>query len=207
MADLSQPFASQYITLEKYSASARGSGNVRMRLLGSLFNRRPAPQREPRDSIDYKPNAVFIPLRNRVCDFKDVTGMSWALLLPAIQRISIRLFIQAHGRESTQKLLETMIRKIKDEHDIHPNVVRDISLYPDMSPEQLPQLAKLNTLLWHIADETIATGRPVEYVAEGFSRFVALVASRNADLFGEFYAFGLVHASYKEVQSGAFDDD
>ena len=100
-----------------------------------------------------------------------------------------------------------MIRKIKDEHDIHPNVVRDISLYPDMSPEQLPQLAKLNTLLWHIVDETIATGRPVEYVAEGFSRFVALVASRNADLFGEFYAFRLVHASYREVQSGAFDDD
>ena len=147
MADLSQPFASQYITLEKYSASARGSGNVRMRLLGSLFNRRPVLRREPRDSIDYKPNAVFIPLRNRVCDFKDVTGMSWALLLPAIQRISIRLFIQAHGRESTQKLLETMIRKMKNEHDIHPDVVRDISLYPDMSPEQLPQLAKLNTLL------------------------------------------------------------
>jgi hypothetical protein len=100
-----------------------------------------------------------------------------------------------------------MIRKMKDEHDIHSNVVRDISLYPDMSPEQLPQLAKLNTLLWQIADETIATGRPVEHVAEGFSGFVALVASRNVDLFGEFYAFGLVHASYKEVQSGAFDDD
>jgi len=48
-----------------------------MRLLGSLFNRRPVPRPEPRDAIDDKLNAVLIPLRNRVCDFKDVTAMSW----------------------------------------------------------------------------------------------------------------------------------
>jgi hypothetical protein len=73
-----------------------------------------------------------------------------------------------------------------------------------MASEQLPQLAKLNALLWQIADETGATGRPVEHVAQGFSRFVALVASRKVDLLGESYARELVHASYREVQSGAF---
>ena len=178
-----------------------------MGLLGSLFSRRPAPRREPGDTADDEVKAVFVPLRNRVCDFKDATNMSWALILPAIQRISIKLFIQAHGRESTQKLLEAMVRRIEEEHGSYLNVVRNITLYPDLSLEQLPQLAKLNALLWQIADETIATGHPVEHVAQGFSRFVALVASRNVDLFGEFYAFGLVHASYREFQSGAFDDD
>ena len=73
-----------------------------MGLLGSLFTR---PLREPRDTTDDALNAVFVPLRNRVCDFKDITNMSWALILPAIQRISIRLFIQAHGRQSTQQFL------------------------------------------------------------------------------------------------------
>ena len=178
-----------------------------MGLLGSLFSRRSAPQPEPRDTTDHALNAVFVPLRNRVSDFKDVTNMSWALILPAIQRISIRLFIQAHGRESMQKLLESMICKMEKEHGICSNVVRNISLFPEMSSEQLPQLAKLNALLWQIADETIAAGCPVEHVAQGFSRFAALVASRNVDLFGEFYAPGLLHASQREFQSGTFDDE
>jgi hypothetical protein len=133
--------------------------------------------------------------------------MSWALILPAIQRISIRLSIQAHGRESTQKLLESIIRKMEKEHGIVPNVARNISLFPEVSSQQLPQLAKLNALLWQVADEMIASGRPIEYVAQGFTRFVVLVASRNIDLFGEFYAPKLIHASYREFQSGAFDDD
>jgi hypothetical protein len=178
-----------------------------MSLLGSLFSRRPAPRRQPSVTTDDAFNAVFVPLRNRVCDFKDATRMSWTLILPAIQRISIRLLMQAHGREATQNLLESMMRKMEEEHGSYPNVVRNIALYPDLSPDQLPQLAKLTKLLWQIADEMITTACPVERVAEGFSRFVALVASRTIDLFGEFYAAGLIHASYRELQSGAFDDD
>ena len=176
-----------------------------MGLLGGLFTRRSVPLREPRDTTDDALNAVFVPLRNRVCDFKDITNMSWALILPAIQRISIRLFIQAHGRQSTQQFLETMISKMGEEDGIVPNVVRNISLFPEMSSEQLPQLAKLNALLWQVADEIIASGRPVEQVAQGFSRFVALVASKDVDLFEKFYAIELVHASYREFRSGAFD--
>jgi hypothetical protein len=178
-----------------------------MGLLRSLFSRRSAPRHEPPDTTDDALNTLFVLLRNRVCDFKDVTNMSWTLILPAIQRISIRLFIQARGRDSTQKLLGDMIRKMEEEHGIRPNVDRNISLFPEMASEQLPQLAKLNALLWQIADEMIATGRPVEHVAQGFSRFVALVASRKIDLLGESYAPELVHASFREFQSDAFDDD
>ena len=178
-----------------------------MGLLRSLLTRRSAPPREPRDTADDALTAIVVPLRNRVCDFKDITNMSWALILPAIQRISIRLSIQAHGRESTQKLLESIIRKMEKEHGIVPNVARNISLFPEVSSQQLPQLAKLNALLWQVADEMIASGRPIEYVAQAFTRFVVVVASRNIDLFGEFYAPKLIHASYREFQSGAFDDD
>jgi hypothetical protein len=95
--------------------------------------------------------------------------MSWTLILPAIQRIPIRLCIQAHGREFTQKLLVSMVRKMKEEHSIPVNIVRNVSLFPEISSEQLPQLARLNTLLWRIADEMIAAGRPVEHVAQGFT--------------------------------------
>jgi hypothetical protein len=99
-----------------------------------------------------------------------------------------------------------MIRKMEEEYGVRPKVVRNISLFPEMVSEQLPQLAKLNALLWHIADEMVATGLPVEHVAQGFSRFVALVASRMVDLLGESYVPELVDASYREFQSGAFDD-
>ena len=39
-----------------------------------------------------------------------------------------------------------MISKMGEEDGIVPNVVRNISLFPEMSSEQLPQLAKLNAL-------------------------------------------------------------
>ena len=68
-----------------------------MGLLRSLLTRRSAPPREPRDTADDALNAIVVPLRNRVCDFKDITNMSWALILPAIQRISIRLSVQARA--------------------------------------------------------------------------------------------------------------
>ena len=96
-----------------------------MGLLGSLFSRRSAPRREPHGATDDTLNTVLVSLRNRVCDFKDVTNMSWTVILPAIQRISIRLFIQAHGRESVQKTLQSMIRKMEKEHGIVSNVVRN----------------------------------------------------------------------------------
>jgi hypothetical protein len=188
-----------------------------MGLIDSLFNRRPAFRGEPPDAIpalrgeppdaidDVNVNALFIPLRNRVSDFKDANSMSWALILPAIQRMSIRLFVQARGNESTLKFLECMISKMEEERGIGRHVGHNITLYPDMSPEQLPQLAKLNSLLWQVANEAIANDRSVEYVARAFSRFVALIASRIDAQFGESYASELLHASYREVQSGAFD--
>ena len=46
-----------------------------MGLLGSLFSRRPAPRRNPTDTTHDELNSVFVPLRNRVCDFKDATEL------------------------------------------------------------------------------------------------------------------------------------
>jgi hypothetical protein len=131
-----------------------------MGLLRSLFSRSSATRHELPDTTDDALNALFVLLRNRVCDFKDVTNMSWTLILPAIQRISIRLFIQARGHESTQNLLAATIRKMEEEHGFRPEVVRNVSLFPELASEQLLQLAKLNALLWQIVDETVATGRP-----------------------------------------------
>src|SRR6516164_10186286 len=90
----------------------------RMGLLRSLFSRRSAPRHELPDTTDDALNALFVLLRNRVCDFKDVTNMSWTLILPAIQRISIRLLIQSRGNESTQKILAAMIRKMEEEYGV-----------------------------------------------------------------------------------------
>jgi hypothetical protein len=83
-----------------------------MSFFPNLFNRS-EPQREPRNTTDQQLNAIFVPLRDRICDFKDATSMSWVFILPAVQKVSIRLFIQARGRDSTRKLLEFMIRKME----------------------------------------------------------------------------------------------
>ena len=109
-----------------------------MGLLRSLFSRRSAPRHELPDTTDDALNALFVLLRNRVCDFKDVTKMDWTLILPAIQRISIRLFIQARGHESTQKLLAATVRKMEEEHGFRSKVGRNISLFPEWHLSNCP---------------------------------------------------------------------
>lgn len=176
-----------------------------MGLFDSFLNRA-APRREPRDTTDDEVNVIFVPLRDHVCDFKDATKMSWALILPAVQKLSIRLFIRARGRESTQRLLEFMIRKMEEERGIRSSVFENFG-DPEVPPEDLPKLADLNALLWAVANDAIAKGRPVEHVAQAFSGFVGLVGSRVMEgQFGEFYAAGLLHTSYKQFKAGEFDD-
>jgi hypothetical protein len=148
-----------------------------MGLFGSLFTCRPASRRDPPVTTD-DVSAVYIALRNRICDFKDVTNMSWALILPAIQRMSIRLFIQARGRESKLKLLECIISKMEEERGVHPHAVLNITY----------------TQTCHLSN------------CASWRGFVALVGSRISRQFDESYASGLVHVSYREIQSGAFND-
>ena len=94
---------------------------------------------------------------------------------------------------------------MEEERGIRASAFRNFN-DPEVSPEDLPQLANLNALLWKVANEALAKGRPVEHVAQAFSGFVGLVGSQVMEgQFGEFYAAGLLHASYRQFQSGAFD--
>jgi hypothetical protein len=92
--------------------------------------------------------------------------------------MSIRLFIQARGRESTLKLLECIISKMEEERGVHPHAVLNITY----------------TQTCHLSN------------CASWRGFVALVGSRISRQFDESYASGLVHVSYREIQSGAFND-
>jgi hypothetical protein len=174
-----------------------------MGLFGGLFSAHAAPQRQPRRTTDQEINAVLVPLRDRLCDFNDNTGMGWVLILPAVQRIAIRLFIQVRGREATQRLLESQILGMAEERGIGPQTACQNVLDPGGHPDQLAQLPNLEALLWRVATERIAKGSTVEHVAQAFSTFVLLVAARilpgqlgNTNICpAEHYAAGLIYAS------------
>ena len=67
-----------------------------MGILGNLFNRS-EPRREARDTTNEQLNAILAPLGDRIWAFKDETDMSWVVILPAVQDISIRLSFKHAG--------------------------------------------------------------------------------------------------------------
>jgi hypothetical protein len=64
---------------------------------------------------------------------------------------------------------------MQEERGMRPDIFRN-SGNPEVPPEQLPQLTRLNALLWNFANDTIAKGRPVEHVAQAFIAYVGFVA-------------------------------
>ena len=54
-----------------------------------------AKKRDDRDTTDAELNAILVPLRDKVADFKDRTNVSYIHILPLVHRIGVRLFVQA----------------------------------------------------------------------------------------------------------------
>ena len=61
-------------------------------------------KRDVRQTTDGEVNAILVPLRDAVADFKDRTQMSHTHILPAINSIGIKLLVQSRGLESAQRL-------------------------------------------------------------------------------------------------------
>jgi hypothetical protein len=145
-----------------------------MGFLNNLFGG--PKKREARDTSDAELNAIFVPLRDRVCDFKDATKISWTHILSAAQKISVRLFVQARGVESARRLYAAMI------HDLDSSGGAPVSAHVDYSKPPIPpeKLAELNGMLWEVANQMIAKGYPVEHIAQAFSYLVIKTAEHTA---------------------------
>jgi hypothetical protein len=156
-------------------------------------------KREARDTTDAELNALIGPLRDRVCDFKDATVVSWVHIVPAVQKISVRLLVQARGLQSVRRLYEAMINDFNSRGRI------PVSAYLGYSKPPLPPewLAQFNGMLWEVANQLIAVGHPPEHVAQAFGAFAVMTADQFAK--GEDWLVKAVLAeTARELQSADY---
>jgi hypothetical protein len=166
-----------------------------MGFLRNLFGRRPVDER---NTTDAQLNVILVPLRDRICDFKDETKISWTVILPAIQKISTRLFVQCRGLESMRALYTALLEEMDRVQKIPPGSI--VSMNTPSSPSE--HVARVNSLVWNIANDLVARGHPVEHVAQALAAFVTLSAEKIVD---EMCASWLLVETYRELQSDSFE--
>ena len=142
-------------------------------------------------------NAIMSPLGELVCDFKDETGICWTVIVPAVHTISARLSVQGLGLEATRDAFALNLKEREDESIIPSSAILGMTM-PPHPPEQL---AEVNILLWRFANDMIAKGHPVEFIAQAFGKF-AIIAGKSA--VDEIYVLAVMSTTCKELQSDNF---
>ncbi len=159
----------------------------------------PRPVREVRDTTDAELNAILAPLLNPLADFKERTLVSYTHIVPAIQKISVRLLVQARGLGSVRNLYNVMVQDLNSRGDVPVRSVLEISK-PSVAPERL---AELNAMLWNFANEMIARGNPVEHVAQAYGALAITLAERAGQ--GEDWLFKAALAeTLRDLQSDTY---
>jgi hypothetical protein len=131
-------------------------------------------KRDVRQTTDDELNAILVPLRDAVADFKDRTQISHTHILPAINAIGVKLLVQSRGLESAQRLYRAMINDLDSRGGMAVGSHIGISK-PPVAPEMI---AELNAMLWKIANDRIAAGKPTEHVAQAYYSLATMVAER-----------------------------
>lgn len=145
-----------------------------MGLIGNLFGR--AKPRDVRETTADELNVVFVPLRDKVCDFKERTDVSWVPIAEAIQLISVRLLVQARGLEGARLAYRFIVSKFDALGGVPVGAIAGCETTP-IAPERL---AELNGMLWDHANSMIARGKPVEHVAQAFGSCAMMIAEHAA---------------------------
>jgi hypothetical protein len=175
-----------------------------MSFFQSLFGSRAASGTQnssPSVSPDYVQQSINL-LAERVADFKDKTSLSYALILPALQQLGVRLLVQAQGIEFTKKHYSSMIRTLQE----GPNGIR-LSIFdnfnnPEIPADELQHHIELNTLLWKSVNELTARGYDLESISHACFTLATEAATKALD---GLYAMGIIVACYRELEAGKYD--
>ncbi len=141
-------------------------------------------------------NAIFAPLRDRVADFKDETGISWTIILPAIQSIALKIILDAQGTEAARKLFSKPQLTQYVSQKIPLSAIVDLKI-PDAPPEHINEV---NGLIWRIATEMTSKGHSAEHISQAFSAFSLMIGAKVVD---QIYASALLKSTYRELNRAA----
>jgi hypothetical protein len=168
---------------------------------GYLAGKTPTPRavQEARDTTDAELNAILAPLLKPLADFKEQTLVSYTHIVPAIQKISVRLLVQARGLGSVRKLYNVMVQDLDSRGGVPVRSVLEISK-PPVAPERL---AELNDMLWSFATGMLVKGHPVEHVAQACGALAMTLGERAGQ--GDNWLFKAALAeTLRDLQSGTY---
>jgi hypothetical protein len=138
---------------------------------------------------------------NRIAKFKAENSLSYALILPAIHRLGIRLMIKAQGVDFTKRYYAGVVKTITEEH-VRASAVENFN-NPKIPSEDMDQHAAFNATMWDLVNEM--TVRGVDLVSISHAAFgIGLELAKRAlgdDEFAATYAFAVVVASNRELQA------
>jgi hypothetical protein len=166
-----------------------------MEFFKNLFGRR----REPSDA---ELNAIFVPLRDRICDFKDETGISWAVILPEIQNVAFRLMLKDGSVEAAKKVFSATSIVQHLPKNIPLSSIHGMKFSNEISVQEKESIS---ALVSGIAHKMIGEGYPVAHVAQAFSTFAVMTAANVCD---PLFAAAILMKSFRtnENPSGASAD-
>ena len=160
-----------------------------------------SPPESDRETTDDQLNAIMVPLRDTLCDFKDSTGVSWIHILSATQQVSLQLLVQARGLENTRRLYRAMINDMNR----HPGPPMGDFMKMSKPPITPDASARLNSVLWDSANRMIAKGHPTEHVAQAYGGFAMMVAQQITS--GDLLAKALIAEAAQTLQAEPESDE
>jgi hypothetical protein len=137
---------------------------------------------------------------NCVADFEERTKLSSVLILPIMQAVAVRLFIQDFGVEGTRIHFERLVKILTEDGTIRESQFKNFRS-PEVPPENLPHTTELNAILWKLANDLVARGYLRETVASALVNISLKAASKSG--FPPLAA-GLLLTSLKELRSGVY---
>lgn len=140
-----------------------------MSFLNKLFGQRNA-------SVDDL-NAIFLPLRDSICDFKDSTNISWAAILPAAIRIGTTMLLGSRGKCWTLSYLDDHLKRLGKATTVPTSAIIDIDYIarPDQSGSAYEFITSQVGVL-------SAHGFPTEYIGEALVQFSIISAEQVSDV-------------------------
>lgn len=149
-----------------------------------------------REPSDAELNAIFVPLRDRVCDFKDETGISWAAILPEIQNVALKLMLKHGGVEAARKVFSAKSIVQHLPNNIPVGSI-DMRFSNQISPQEKESVSALAS---SIAYKMIGEGYPVAHVAQALSTFVVMTA---VSVGSPFFAAAILTQSFNEMKNSS----
>jgi len=154
-----------------------------------------------RPSLEEAVNAILPQIQKFVSQHRDLTKLSWILIMLTIETMIAKLYIQTRGIEGARKHLDELIAPLQKAYGPH-NQIFDDSATIEVPYAQLPQFIFFNVLFSNAITQ-LCVSHEEEHVAAALLRYLIEIAANIT----QFPAYGvkfLMRAS-RDLQSGLYN--